>query len=166
MSVRRREGEASAVSRVAGYAAMMPSGTRTPLDKAFMDTVMQRFPPALSPARQTRSAVEPATNSGSQGLALNQLWHNKLGFMRILTIRQLTGRKGRFFFAFQLVSASEGAPASFSCSGCTQTTADMKYYSETTPASFSSLLLICLVSLSFLRCNPSSGRLRPVLYGL
>lgn len=65
MSVRRRDGEASVVSRVAGYAAMMPSGTRTPLDKAFMDTVMQRFPPALSPARQTRSAVEPATQTRS-----------------------------------------------------------------------------------------------------
>lgn len=42
---------------------MMPSGTRTPLDKAFMDTVMQRFPPALSPARHTRSAVEPETHT-------------------------------------------------------------------------------------------------------
>lgn len=63
MSVRRRDGEASVVSRVAGYAIMTPSGTRTPLDKAFMDTVMQRFPPALSPARHTRSAVEPATRT-------------------------------------------------------------------------------------------------------
>lgn len=38
---------------------MMPSGTLMPLEMAFMDTVMQRFPPALSPARQTRSAVVP-----------------------------------------------------------------------------------------------------------
>lgn len=41
----------------------MPSGTRMPLDMAFMDTVMQRFPPALSPTRQTRSAVEPETRT-------------------------------------------------------------------------------------------------------
>lgn len=40
---------------------MMPSGTRMPVEMAFMDTVMQRFPPALSPARQIRSAVEPET---------------------------------------------------------------------------------------------------------
>lgn len=58
---------------------MMPWGTCTPLDKAFMDTVMQRFPPALSPARQTRSAVEPATDkqlvcNGVQGLAGSKLW--------------------------------------------------------------------------------------------
>lgn len=43
---------------------MMPSGTLMPLEMALMDTVMQRFPPALSPARQTRSAVVPMRESG------------------------------------------------------------------------------------------------------
>lgn len=97
MSVRRREGEASVVSRVAGYAAMMPSGTRTPLDKAFMDTVMQRFPPALSPARQTRSAVEPATQTWLQWrpsrLSPEHTLAQWTGFQEDLwpTVRQVTG---------------------------------------------------------------------------
>lgn len=51
----------------------MPSGIRMPVDMAFMDTVMQRFPPALSPARQTRSAVEPDNKNK------NNFHNNSLG---------------------------------------------------------------------------------------
>lgn len=43
----------------AGYAAMMPSGKRTRCATAIIDIVMHRLPPALSPAKHTRSPVQP-----------------------------------------------------------------------------------------------------------
>lgn len=67
---------------------MMPSGTRTPLDKAFMDTVMQRFPPALSPARHTRSAVEPEAHTHVHVLTARTVVHYLL--LRMLILDQTT----------------------------------------------------------------------------
>lgn len=70
INVSSLDGDASVVRRVAGYAATIPSGTRTPWDSALIETVIHKFPPALSPAKQTRSAVEPV----EQDQDLESLW--------------------------------------------------------------------------------------------
>lgn len=51
----------------AGYATMMPSGKRTRCATAIIDTVMHRFPPALSPAKHTRSPVQPEYYKRARG---------------------------------------------------------------------------------------------------
>jgi len=59
ISERSLDGDGAYLTRKQPYTARMPSGTRTPYDRARNAVATARVPPALSPTIQTFLAVDP-----------------------------------------------------------------------------------------------------------